>query len=415
MKNVLKSIVIALLVVLALTKGLYEIFPQQSWINLRAVPSELFLGDFSGSYYLQADSIDFYAGTWKNNSAVKVSINGSRVREYNPEELNIEFIKGETPDSFPPTYDEDGILRFSLTIDKESNPIMIDGDLDNRHSRSILYIQRPYSGSYTINYADRTITTNEENEYKLEVYQSNDKNIPQSSIDVVFSEGTTINVKHGAYRAMWEYPEVMRTYINGREVPLETLQFLDMADFEFTPNHEDYMECYFDARKSDCIFNGTTAGFEGSFVGDGAVLKQTSLNVQREYDINFLQASAWSEDELRVKYGVREQGNTVQISGKATDVSVADVPIDFFMVFIYDNLTVIAFAILGTFVSTYIPMLISSEEEKKPKNNSAPQSQTKDANPPEKSERIRKFRPHKIQKVRRFRLRKSKTNDDSIH
>lgn len=383
MRKAFKSFIAAILVALALAGIIYLLLPKGSWINLRAIPASIVLEDFEGSYALGAEKISFFSGTMVNRTSTELSINGREPVKYEQGELVIRFERGDNTDEIS----RPDLMMFSLEVtddyrgfynaakDQEADAAEVPFAMISGDTKDSIELRRPYASARTINFAERTITNNEENVYEL--------NIPDTSdtIDLTFFEGSVIEVNYGRYNAYPNpaYKTLLKIYIQGEEIEIDTLKFHKQGTFDLKLDTQ-VISYFFDTNRENCSIRGKVSAFQGSFDGDNAVLKQTYLNDQNSYDISLLSVSASSKDTFRLKYNnLGEEHNVFRISGYAKEASVGDTSLNLsFITFLYKNLSAVVLAVFGAFVSTYIPLIIGHDKKQKTQNSGSPQGEEKE-------------------------------------
>ena len=365
MGKAVKSIFAAIIVLLALAGILYRILPKESWINLRANPVSAVLTDFDGMYTLGVEKISFFSGSMVNQDSAELSINGREPERYEKGELEILFERKKKSDSITRPNSH---LMFSLEIN--DSIAIVSG-----RSKDDLLLSRPYGSFHSINFGERSITTSGEYIYELTTWMSD---VP---LELTFFEGGRIDVDYGRYNVYQdpEFKSVMKIYIQGEEVDIQTLEFYDQVSFDLDLD-SNYIDFYFDTRNETCIVNGTVSAFEGTLDYNDAILKQTYLNTQSSYDIGLHPVNVSADDTFPIKYmNTDEEENVLYLSGLANNVTVGSTSFHFnYITFLYNNLSAIVLAIFGAFVSTYIPMVITPNKKMAKKKKSEANHQNAD-------------------------------------
>ena len=113
-------------------------------------------------------------------------------------------------------------------------------------------------------------------------------------------------------------------------------------------------------------FDGKCKSFSEKSQAETDTLKQTYLNVQKEYDVGLLHIAGIAADSFEVESKLSDEKNEIHVSGEAKEISMGGTSLNFnFMTFLYENLSAVLFAIFGAMLSTYLPMLLPEEKRKK--------------------------------------------------
>ena len=336
------SLLIAVFVAAVLMGAVYGILPKNSFINLHSTPNIVQFERCNGQYEVHTSTLDVSRKSKiSNDSDISVRISGDNSLNEEHYESSYQLKKGELEIIF---------FLFSSELNNKSN----QQDVDSRFSYllSTLVFNKEVTCYKFIH--DENI------EVEITFFGYMDTSGP---VRICLNNGPTqltLNPWNG-----WT-----RICIGDNALPPMdhvAIEFSSLTDelpiLILNSESVDYNQAH---SPTTISFVGTCKSFLGKSESETDTLKQTYLNVQKEYDVGLLQIAGIAADFFDVESKFSNEKNEIHVSGEAKEISMGGTSLNFnFMTFLYENLSSVLFAIFGAMLSTYLPMLLPEEKRKK--------------------------------------------------
>ena len=361
------SLLIAVFVAAVLMGAVYRILPKESFINLQSMPDALKISQFDGSYKIHANSfLTTDGGIMRNQSKITIKISDF-YEDSDYETLSYELKEGELEIKFiSENFNPSGIFlngpyeRFwGILLDKESI--------------FSAYIPSFQNGNLSFLKKSSTVENNNDLNY-LEVTVQKNSHFSES---IIYSRGTEMTLEDRTTMTIGILaPEI---FIKGEKINVPTISTIEFFKGKGESNIimmlDSDLLLYrpvpfpFQVRTTypfKITFDGSCVDFSERCVGESDTLKQTYLNVQKEYDIALLRIRGSANHVFDINGEFSEEKNYTHISGEAKEISMGGTSLNFnFITFLYENLSAVLFAVFGAMLSTYLPMLLPEEKRKK--------------------------------------------------